>query len=121
MLAVCLRAPIRKVQASSCVCLPPQNTTDSSSNSSQKLDGSLQPLESSPLPQRHKCVPRHRHDPHDPHPLIDHFYLDQVGGRRSGDITNTREQNHLSSDAVIDDSRPRGPQYLLDIQTSTHD
>uniref|UniRef100_A0A8C7XQP8 Sprouty-related, EVH1 domain-containing protein 2 n=1 Tax=Oryzias sinensis TaxID=183150 RepID=A0A8C7XQP8_9TELE len=53
------------------------NTTDSSSNSSQRLDSSLQPLESSPLPQRHKCVPRHRHDPHDPHPLIDHFYLDQ--------------------------------------------
>uniref|UniRef100_A0A3B3YC87 Sprouty-related, EVH1 domain-containing protein 2 n=1 Tax=Poecilia mexicana TaxID=48701 RepID=A0A3B3YC87_9TELE len=42
------------------------NATDSSSNSSQKLDSSLPPLESSPLPQRHKCTPGHRHDLHDP-------------------------------------------------------
>uniref|UniRef100_A0A3B4VB80 Sprouty-related, EVH1 domain-containing protein 2 n=1 Tax=Seriola dumerili TaxID=41447 RepID=A0A3B4VB80_SERDU len=53
------------------------NTTDSSSNSSQKLESSLQPLESSPLPQRHKCVMGHRHDLHDPYRLSDHYFLDQ--------------------------------------------
>ncbi|KAI3363417.1 hypothetical protein L3Q82_012037 [Scortum barcoo] len=53
------------------------NTTDSSSNSSQKLESSLQPLESSPLPQRHKCVLGHRHDLHDPYRLSDHYFLDQ--------------------------------------------
>ncbi|KAM6997139.1 sprouty-related, EVH1 domain-containing protein 2-like [Tautogolabrus adspersus] len=52
-------------------------TTDSSSNSSQKLESSLQPLESSPLPQRHKCVLTHRHDLHDPYRLSDHYFLDQ--------------------------------------------
>lgn len=63
----------------SCVCLSLQNTTDSSSNSSsQKLESSLQPLESSPLPQRHKCMLGHRHDLHDPYRLSDHYFLDQV-------------------------------------------
>lgn len=65
-------------QPSSCVCLSPQNTTDSSSNSSQKLESSLQPLESSPLPQRHKCMLGHRHDLHDSYRLSDHYFLDQV-------------------------------------------
>uniref|UniRef100_A0A671X4R3 Sprouty-related, EVH1 domain-containing protein 2 n=1 Tax=Sparus aurata TaxID=8175 RepID=A0A671X4R3_SPAAU len=53
------------------------NTTDSSSNSSQKLESSLQPLESSPLPQRHKCMLGHRHDLHDPYRLSDHYFMDQ--------------------------------------------
>ncbi|XP_028278838.1 sprouty-related, EVH1 domain-containing protein 2 [Parambassis ranga] len=52
------------------------NTTDSSSNSSQRLESSLQPLESSPLPQR-QCKLGHRHDLHDPYRLSDHYYLDQ--------------------------------------------
>lgn len=68
----------RSFQPASCVCLSPQNTTDSSSNSSQKLESSLQPLESSPLPQRHKCMLGHRHDLHDPYRLSDHYFLDQV-------------------------------------------
>uniref|UniRef100_A0A3Q3LR56 Sprouty-related, EVH1 domain-containing protein 2 n=1 Tax=Labrus bergylta TaxID=56723 RepID=A0A3Q3LR56_9LABR len=54
-----------------------QYTTDSSSNSSQRLESSLQQLESSPLPQRHKCVLTHRHDLHDPYRLSDHYFLDQ--------------------------------------------
>lgn len=58
------------------VCLR-QNATDSSSNSSQKLEISLQPLESSPLPQRHRCM-LGRHDLHDPYRLSDHYFLDQV-------------------------------------------
>lgn len=69
------------VKPASCVCLSPQNTTDSSSNSSQKLESSLQPLESSPLPQRHKCMLGHRHDLHDPYRLSDHYFLDQVRQR----------------------------------------
>lgn len=55
-----------------------QNATDSSSNSSQKIESSLQPFESSPLPQRHKCMLGHRHDLHDPYRLPDHYFLDQV-------------------------------------------
>lgn len=71
-----------------CVCPPHptplflQNTTDSSSNSSQKFESTLQPLESSPFPQRHKCMLGHRHDLHDPYRLSDHYLLDQVRGRR---------------------------------------
>ncbi|KAM9847363.1 sprouty-related, EVH1 domain-containing protein 2-like [Aulostomus maculatus] len=53
------------------------NTTDSSSNSSQKLESSLQPLESSPLPQRHQWMLGHRFDLHDPYRLSDHYFLDQ--------------------------------------------
>lgn len=68
------------IEHASCVCLYTQNATDSSSNSSQKLDSSLTPLESSPLPQRHKCTPGHRHDLHDSYRLTDHYYLDQVNG-----------------------------------------
>lgn len=74
-------------QPASCVCLSLQNTTDSSSNSSQKLESSLQPLDSSPLPQRHKCVLEHRHDPHDPYRFSDHYLLDQVRQRTSGCIS----------------------------------
>lgn len=69
------------VHTASCVC--PQNTTDSSSNSSQKLESSLQPLESSPLPQRHRCMLGHRHDLHDPYRLSDHYFMDQVRHERS--------------------------------------
>nr|XP_019969209.1 PREDICTED: sprouty-related, EVH1 domain-containing protein 2-like [Paralichthys olivaceus] len=69
------------------VCLPPQNTTDSSSNSSQKLESSLHPLESSPLPQRHKCVMGHRHDLHDPYRLSDHYFLDQPLSRLPRHVT----------------------------------
>ncbi|XP_017287187.1 sprouty-related, EVH1 domain-containing protein 2 [Kryptolebias marmoratus] len=57
------------------------NATDSSSNSSQKLDGSLQLLESSPLPQRHKCLPGHHHDLPDSFQIPDHYYLDQTISR----------------------------------------
>lgn len=55
-----------------------QNTTDSSSNSSHKLESSLPPLESSPLPQRHHCLLAHRYDLHDPYRLSDHYFLDPV-------------------------------------------
>ncbi|KAM6916802.1 sprouty-related, EVH1 domain-containing protein 2-like [Xenentodon cancila] len=68
------------------------NTTDSSSNSSQKLDGSLQPLESSPLPQRHKCMSRHRHDLHDSYHVTDHYYLDQPFSRNSRHVTFDDEE-----------------------------
>ncbi|XP_041645440.1 sprouty-related, EVH1 domain-containing protein 2-like isoform X2 [Cheilinus undulatus] len=63
------------------------NTTDSSSNSSQKLESSLQPLESSPLPQRHKFVLTHRHDLHDPCRLSDHYLLDQPSSRLPRHVT----------------------------------
>lgn len=58
------------------------NATDSSSNSSQKLELSLQPLESSPLPHRQRCMLGHRHDYprhelHDPYRLSDHYFLEQ--------------------------------------------
>uniref|UniRef100_A0A8D3BAW0 Sprouty-related, EVH1 domain-containing protein 2 n=1 Tax=Scophthalmus maximus TaxID=52904 RepID=A0A8D3BAW0_SCOMX len=72
------------------VCPPLQNTTDSSSNSSQKLESSLQPLESSPLPQRHKCVMGHRHDLHDlhdPYRRSVHYFLDQPSSRLSRHVT----------------------------------
>ncbi|MEQ2214481.1 hypothetical protein XENOCAPTIV_008928 [Xenoophorus captivus] len=65
-------------ERTSCVCLSTQNATDSSSNSSQKLDSSLPPLESSPLPQRHKFTSGLQHDLHDSYRLTDHYYLDQV-------------------------------------------
>uniref|UniRef100_A0A3Q1FXM4 Sprouty-related, EVH1 domain-containing protein 2 n=1 Tax=Acanthochromis polyacanthus TaxID=80966 RepID=A0A3Q1FXM4_9TELE len=68
------------------------NTTDSSSNSSQKLESSLQPLESSPLPQRHKCVLGHRHDLHDPYRLSDHYYLDQPLSRIPRHVTFEDEE-----------------------------
>ncbi|TNN28963.1 Sprouty-related, EVH1 domain-containing protein 2 [Liparis tanakae] len=73
------------VHAASCVC--PQNTTDSSSNSSQKLESSLQPLESSPLPQRHRCMLGHRHDLHDPYRLSDHYFMDQPLSRLPRHVT----------------------------------
>ncbi|KAG7512622.1 hypothetical protein JOB18_034969 [Solea senegalensis] len=73
--------------SSSLISLEERNTTDSSSNSSQKLEGSLQPLESSPLPQRHKCVMGHRHDLHDPYRLSDHFFLDQPLSRLTRHVT----------------------------------
>lgn len=79
---VCLAGPASVIL---CVFVPPpflQNTTDSSSNSSQKFESALQPLESSPFPQRHKCTLGHRHDLHDPYRLPDHYLLDQVRGRR---------------------------------------
>uniref|UniRef100_A0A3B5BJN3 Sprouty-related, EVH1 domain-containing protein 2 n=1 Tax=Stegastes partitus TaxID=144197 RepID=A0A3B5BJN3_9TELE len=79
-------------QAASCVCLSPQNTTDSSSNSSQKLESSLQPLESSPLPQRHKCMLGHRHDLHDPYRFSDHYYLDQPLSRIPRHVTFEDEE-----------------------------
>uniref|UniRef100_A0A671X4R4 Sprouty-related, EVH1 domain-containing protein 2 n=1 Tax=Sparus aurata TaxID=8175 RepID=A0A671X4R4_SPAAU len=63
------------------------NTTDSSSNSSQKLESSLQPLESSPLPQRHKCMLGHRHDLHDPYRLSDHYFMDQPLSRLPRHVT----------------------------------
>ncbi|KAM8738868.1 sprouty-related, EVH1 domain-containing protein 2-like [Acanthopagrus latus] len=63
------------------------NTTDSSSNSSQKLESSLQQLESSPLPQRHKCVLGHRHDLHDPYRLSDHYFMDQPLSRLPRHVT----------------------------------
>ncbi|CAG00296.1 unnamed protein product, partial [Tetraodon nigroviridis] len=63
------------------------NTTDSSSNSSQKLESSLQPLESSPLPQRHKCTLGHRLDLHDPYRPSDHYLLDQPLPRLSRHVT----------------------------------
>lgn len=63
------------------------NTTDSSSNSSQKLESSLQPLESSPLPQRHKCLLGHRHDLHDPYRHSDHYFLDQPVSRLPRHVT----------------------------------
>ncbi|XP_075870203.1 sprouty-related, EVH1 domain-containing protein 2-like isoform X2 [Nelusetta ayraudi] len=53
------------------------NATDSSSNSSQKMESSLPPFESSPLP-RHKCMLGHRHDLLDPNRLSDHYFLDQL-------------------------------------------
>lgn len=68
------------------------NTTDSSSNSSQKLESSLQPLESSPLPQRHKCMLGHRHDLHDPYRLSDHYYLDQPLSRIPRHVTFEDEE-----------------------------
>uniref|UniRef100_A0A3Q3KAT9 Sprouty-related, EVH1 domain-containing protein 2 n=1 Tax=Monopterus albus TaxID=43700 RepID=A0A3Q3KAT9_MONAL len=63
------------------------NTTDSSSNSSQKLESSLQPLESSPLPQRHKCMLGHRHDLHHPYWHSDHYSLEQPLSRLSRHVT----------------------------------
>lgn len=63
------------------------NTTDSSSNSSQKLESSLPPLESSPLPQRHKCMLGHRHDLHDPYRLTDHYFMDQPLSRLPRHVT----------------------------------
>ncbi|XP_034407502.1 sprouty-related, EVH1 domain-containing protein 2-like [Cyclopterus lumpus] len=63
------------------------NTTDSSSNSSQKLESSLQPLESSPLPQRHRCMLGHRHDLHDPYRLSDHYFMDQPLSRLPRHVT----------------------------------
>lgn len=63
------------------------NATDSSSNSSQKLESSLQPLESSPLPQRHKCMLGHRHDLHDPCRLSDHYFMDQPLSRLPRHVT----------------------------------
>ncbi|XP_034040140.1 sprouty-related, EVH1 domain-containing protein 2-like [Thalassophryne amazonica] len=63
------------------------NATDSSSNSSQKLESSLQPLESSPLPQRHKCILGHRHDLQDPCRLSDHFFSDQPVSRLPRHVT----------------------------------
>lgn len=86
-LFVCRIQPDCSFKPASCVCLSPQNTTDSSSNSSQKLESSLQPLESSPLPQRHKCMLGHRHDLHDPYRLSDHYFMDQVRQKTSGYIT----------------------------------
>ncbi|XP_041866364.1 sprouty-related, EVH1 domain-containing protein 2-like [Melanotaenia boesemani] len=68
------------------------NTTDSSSNSSQKMDSSLQPLESSPLPQRHKYMPGHRHDLHDSYRLTDHYYLDQPLSRFPRHVTFEDEE-----------------------------
>ncbi|CAG6016492.1 unnamed protein product [Menidia menidia] len=69
------------------------NATDSSSNSSQKLDGSLQLLESSPLPHRHKYAPPgHRHDLHDSYRLPDHYYLDQPMCRISRHVTFEDEE-----------------------------
>ncbi|KAE8281059.1 Sprouty-related, EVH1 domain-containing protein 2 [Larimichthys crocea] len=69
------------------------NTTDSSSNSSsQKLESSLQPLESSPLPQRHKCMLGHRHDLHDPYRLSDHYFLDQPLSRLPRHVTFQDEE-----------------------------
>ncbi|XP_014901007.1 sprouty-related, EVH1 domain-containing protein 2-like [Poecilia latipinna] len=68
------------------------NATDSSSNSSQKLDSSLPPLESSPLPQRHKCTPGHRHDLHDAYRLTDHYYLDQPLSRIPRHVTFEDEE-----------------------------
>lgn len=68
------------------------NATDSSSNSSQKLDSSLPPLESSPLPQRHKLVPGHRHDLHDSYRLTDHYYLDQPLSRIPRHVTFEDEE-----------------------------
>ncbi|KAF7220490.1 sprouty-related, EVH1 domain-containing protein 2 [Nothobranchius furzeri] len=68
------------------------NNTDSSSNSSQKLDGSLQLLESSPLPQRHKCMPGHRHDLHDSYRLTDHYYLDTSLSRIPRHVTFEDEE-----------------------------
>ncbi|XP_069000347.1 sprouty-related, EVH1 domain-containing protein 2-like isoform X2 [Embiotoca jacksoni] len=68
------------------------NTTDSSSNSSQKLETSLQPLESSPLPQRHKCMLGHRHDLHDPYRLSDHYYLDPPLSRIPRHVTFEDEE-----------------------------
>ncbi|CAI5654751.1 sprouty-related, EVH1 domain-containing protein 2 [Oreochromis niloticus] len=65
------------------------NTTDSSSNSSQKLETSLQPLESSPLPQRHKCPLGFRHDPYR---LSDHYYLDQPLSRIPRHVTFEDEE-----------------------------
>ncbi|XP_019743707.1 sprouty-related, EVH1 domain-containing protein 2 [Hippocampus comes] len=54
------------------------NATDSSSNSSsQKLESCLPPLESSPLPQRHRCMLGYRHNLHESYRLSDHYLLDQ--------------------------------------------
>ncbi|XP_072246714.1 sprouty-related, EVH1 domain-containing protein 2-like [Leuresthes tenuis] len=68
------------------------NATDSSSNSSQKLDSSLQPLESSPLPHRHKYMPGHRLDLHDSYRLTDHYYLDQPVSRIPRHVTFEDEE-----------------------------
>ncbi|XP_053730890.1 sprouty-related, EVH1 domain-containing protein 2-like isoform X2 [Synchiropus splendidus] len=53
------------------------STTDSSSNSSQKLENSAPPLESSPLPHRHRYMLGNRPDLHEPYRLTDHYFLDQ--------------------------------------------
>ncbi|KAM4606971.1 sprouty-related, EVH1 domain-containing protein 2-like [Polymixia lowei] len=63
------------------------NATDSSSNSSQKLESSLQTLETSPFPQRHNCILGHRHDLHDPYRLSDHYFLDQSLSRLPRHVT----------------------------------
>ncbi|KAM9364711.1 sprouty-related, EVH1 domain-containing protein 2-like [Pholidichthys leucotaenia] len=65
------------------------NTTDSSSNSSQKLEGSLQPLDSSPLPQRQKCLLGFRHDPYR---FSDSYYLDQPLSRIQRHVTFEDEE-----------------------------
>uniref|UniRef100_A0A8C6UG37 Sprouty-related, EVH1 domain-containing protein 2 n=1 Tax=Neogobius melanostomus TaxID=47308 RepID=A0A8C6UG37_9GOBI len=73
------------------------NTTDSSSNSSQKLELSLQPLESSPLPYRHRCMLGHRHDYprhdlHEPYRLSDHYFLEQVSPKTYSRLHSGRSE-----------------------------
>ncbi|XP_062319669.1 sprouty-related, EVH1 domain-containing protein 2-like [Osmerus eperlanus] len=64
------------------------NTTDSSSNSSQRLDTSMQLLDSSPLPHRHNFVLGHRHDLHDPYRFSpDHYFQDQSLSRVPRHVT----------------------------------
>lgn len=88
-----------------CVC-PPQNTTDSSSNSSQKLESSLQPLESSPLPQRHKCMMGHRLDLHDPYRLSDHYLLDQVRRGKEEHRLESKQDGVASTLVVLRFGKP---------------
>ncbi|KAM6956356.1 sprouty-related, EVH1 domain-containing protein 2-like [Aplochiton taeniatus] len=60
------------------------NATDSSSNSSQRLETSLQPLDASPLPQRHTCLLGHRHDTYR---ILDHYFQDQSMSRLPRHVT----------------------------------
>ncbi|KAG7260793.1 hypothetical protein CRUP_006365 [Coryphaenoides rupestris] len=94
------------------------NATDSSSNSSQRLEGCPPPLDASPLPHRHSCRLGHRHgnDFYEPYRLPDQCLLEQSLSRLPRHVTfqedpeivriNPREWSWESGGGGVSERRP---------------